>query len=107
MITFNGVELKKPETDAQIDLGVICNETRLISGKVSVQSSPETGFRVSYTCHTENENDIDALAAKIGTEATLAIDGNEHTGCHINGFSKSTDGNGHWEYRVGFTQGTA
>ncbi|MBC2746258.1 MAG: hypothetical protein HF975_04480 [ANME-2 cluster archaeon] len=105
MITFDGVELKHPEP-FEIDPQVIVNETVLLSGKRSLQSSSETAVSVTIKCHTDTISDVTNLRAKIGTEGSLVVDSTTYTKCHISAWSEVLWSKGKWEYTVGFKQDT-
>lgn len=104
-VTFDSVELIDP-APFEIDPQVLINDTILESGEHSIQSSTETAISVTFHCTTSNENDVTNLRAKIGTEASLVIDSDTYTKCHIASFKSSLWAPGVWTYTVSFKQDT-
>lgn len=106
LVTFDDVELKNPEPFDR-DNNPIANQTILLSGKRSVQTTTETALSVSFKCSTETYSDISDLEAKIGLQKTLAINGTNFTKCVISGnFRKREWIPGKWTYEVDFVQDT-
>lgn len=106
-ITFDGVTLKNP---APYDDGPegIANATILENGKVSVQYSTEPIYAFAFECATDTLSDITSLTAKIGTKASLIIDGTTYTNCVIKGkINRIQDPPGWWIYVVKFVRHTA
>lgn len=107
VITFDGIELRDP---APFNLApvVLTNEMTLLSGKTAVQTTTETGFRVKFECCTQTYSDVSSLLAKIGTKATLVIDGTSYTNCAIKSWDRlEQDPGGNWWYTVTFVRETA
>lgn len=104
-ITFDSVELIDP---APFDENpqVLSNDTVLESGKHSCQTSSETALAVAFKCITSTKTDMTNLRAKIGTVATLSLDGTDYTKCHISSFSSQQWFPGEWTYSVSFKQDT-
>jgi hypothetical protein len=86
-VTFGGVELIDP---APYDLSplIICNTALLVSGKIAVRSSPETGMQVQFECCTQDYSDITDLQALIGQKKTLILDDIPYTNCSIRSWDK-------------------
>lgn len=89
------------------DAGVLCIATKLLSGKVSVQASSETGFTPSFRCHTTDASEISTLKGKIGSSATLVIDSTSYTNCYIQKFKSSEHAPGKYQYEIEFVRSTA
>lgn len=106
-ITFDGVELRNPAPFSLAPV-VLCSETTLLSGKTAVQTTAETGLRVRLECVTQDYADVSALLAKIGTKATLIIDGVSYTNCAIRSWGRLEEGPpGTWWYEVTLVRETA
>ena len=105
IVTFDSVELKNPIIFDR-DSNPIVNQTVLLSGKRSTQTTTETAISVSYRCSTETYSDVSNLKAKIGLQKTLTIDSTDFTKCSISSFKEREWYPGKWEYEVGFIQDT-
>ena len=105
-ITFDSVELMNP-APFEIDRQVIINDTVLLSGKHSIQSTDETAISLTLKCQTDTLSDVTNLRAKIGTEASLVIDGTTYTKCHISSWSETEWTPGKYEYNLGIKQDTS
>lgn len=103
MIYFDGQMLSNASTYDD-DAGVQTKESILHSGKKRVATSHETFFKVSFTCYTEDFNEIQTLQSKIGYYKILIIDGVSHDGCVINSFSYRQYAPGKYSYNIGFSQ---
>lgn len=104
-ITFDSITLQNPEP-FEIDRQVIINDAILLSGKHSIQGTTETAISCTIKCHTETASHVSDLRAKIGTEASLIVDGTTYTKCHISSWSESEWAKGKYEYQIGFKQDT-
>jgi len=104
-VTFDGVDLIRPSFP-EIDRSPITNETILVSGKRSVQSTSELGFKVTFRCWTTDPSDISNLRSKIGSSHTLVIDGTSYTNCYINRWVETKVDDLNWAYSVGFVRET-
>lgn len=104
-VTFDGVVLVKPSFP-EFNRSPITNETVLVSGKRSVQSSSELGFRVVFACWTTDLTDISNLRAKIGSPYSLVIDEVTYTNCYIDRWSERKVDDVNWTYTVGFVRQT-
>lgn len=105
-ITFDGVELIDPQPFNK-GYRVVIGTEELLSGKLAVQPSTETHLTIAFKCMTETYTDISGLFAKIGTKASLIIDGTPITNCYISSFSEKEWFPNKWEYSVAFLQETA
>jgi len=105
-VFFDGVELKNP-IPFPLDHDPITKATLLLSGKQSVDTSPETALSVVFKCSTETYTDISNLRAKTGLKRTLTINETNYTKCVISGkFREKQWYMGKWDYEVGFIQDT-
>lgn len=104
-VTFDGIQLRRPSFP-EFDRSPITNETILVSGKRSVQSTPELGFKVTFRCWTTDRSDIIDLRAKIGSPYTLVVDGTSYTNCYINRWVETKIDDINWAYSVGFVRET-
>lgn len=106
-VTFDGVVLKRPSFPS-FDRSPITNETVLVSGKRAVQASTELGFKVTFTCYTNQVSDISNLREKIGRPYTLVIDGTSYTNCYIKPpWKEGKIDDENWEYVVSFVRDTS
>ncbi len=107
-IYFDGIRLENP-TPFWEDRSPIIKATELLSGGVSVQSSPEghvRPLRVSFVCQTSTHGNISALLAKIGGKYRLQIDEFGYSGCYISSFRENEWYPGEFEYIISFIQDT-
>jgi len=104
-VTFDGVNLSRPSFP-EFHRSPITNETVLVSGKRSVQSTDELGFRVTFRCWTNDQSDISNLRAKIGSPYTLVVDGVSYTNCYISRWTETKVDDLNWAYSVGFVRDT-
>lgn len=104
-VTFDSIVLQKPAPYTP-SYDVKATETVLLSGKRSVQSTAEVGYKISFSCFTETYSNVTDLSAKIGLEKTLVDDFGSHTKCYISAFSVVEDPPGSWTYTVGFIADT-
>ena len=109
-VTFDAVSLINPQMQ-DMYYRVLTGDVTLLSGKQSVQSSPEIALTVKFICTTFNHADITNLRAKIGSKASLVIDGDSFT-CYINAKAfierRSWEkGTPKYEYEVEFIEHTA
>lgn len=105
-VTFGGTTLSNAST-YEDDAGVICNVTRLLSGKVKVQASSETSFNPTFRCLTESSSEVSTVKGKIGTSSTLIIDSTSYTNCYIKSFKSKQYAPGKYSYEVSFVRDTA
>jgi len=105
-ITFDSVTLINPE-EFDLETIVKTNEVTLISGKNSVQTTTQTFIKVSFRCMTQTYSDVSNLRGKIGSKASLVIDGTTYNNCAITGFKECQIIPNVWEYEVSFTQDTS
>lgn len=104
-VTFDSIELKNPEP-FDIDPQVLITDTVLLSCKHSIQGTTETAIMCTITGYTDTESDITNLRAKIGTEASLVVDSDTYTKCHISAFTSKLWAKGKWTYTASFKQDT-
>lgn len=104
-IVFDGITLSNP-APFEKDWGVQAKDTKLYSGKTYIQASTETRLAAAFKCETETYSDVSNLRAKIGTKATLTIDGSNYTNCAITSFKESEWAAGKYTYEVSFIQQT-
>jgi len=106
-VTFDGIALVRPSFP-EIDREPLTKVTTLLSGKRSVQSSPELGFSATFTCVTGSYSDITSLLAKVGYSGTLVIDGVSYTNCYIDlPWKEKKIDDVHWQYTVKFARDTS
>lgn len=107
-VYFDSIELENPEPFWE-DGSPIIYSTDLLSGVVSVQSSPDTfarPLRVSFRCQTTNHGNISLLLGKIGEKHTLLIDEFTYENCYIRTFKEYEWFPGEFEYEISFVQDT-
>ena len=109
-VTFDAVPLVNPQMQ-DMYYRVLTGDVALLSGKQSVQSSTEIALTVKFICSTFTHADVINLRAKIGTKATLDIDGDTFS-CYINAKAfierRSWEkGTPKYEYEVEFIEHTA
>lgn len=107
-IYFDSIRLENAEPFWE-DRSPIINATELLSGEVSVQSSPDTftrPLRVSFRCHTNIHGNISLLLAKIGGKYTLLIDEFTYENCYISSFREHEWFHGKFEFDISFVQDT-
>lgn len=107
-IYFDSIELENPEPFWE-DRSPIISATELLSGEVSVQSSPSTferPLRVSFRCQTNVHYNISLLRAKIGGKYTLLIDEFKYENCYISSFKEQEWFHNKFEYIISFVQET-
>ena len=105
-VTFGGVTLvdaSKTKTGYQVQT----KDTVLLSGRHSVQSSPQVGRTWSYSAFG-TEGDVASLMGMVGYPHTLVINGTPYTKCYISGeVSVDESDNPLWvHYTVTFVQET-
>jgi len=108
-VYFDNIRLENPEPFWE-DRSPILNKTELISGQMSIQSSPDTftrPLRVSFRCQTTNHGNISLLLGKIGAPYTLLIDEFTYENCYISAFKEHEWFPGEFEYTISFMQDTA
>lgn len=105
-VSFGGQELGNASV-WEDDAGIICNATRLLSGKIYIQASAETSFTPSFSCLTEDASEITALRGKIGTGATLTINDDSYSNCYIKTFKSKEFAPGKYQYSISFVRHTA
>jgi hypothetical protein len=108
-VYFDSIRLDNPEPFWE-DRSPIINATELLSGKVSVQSSPldyERPLRVAFKCHTDTHYNIDQLREKIGGMYSLIIDEDTYENCYIASFKEFEWFSGKYEFEISFVQDTA
>jgi hypothetical protein len=113
-VTFDGVALSNP-SPVNMGYSVLLNKRTLVSGKTSVQASPETAEQHRFRCTAEQAAEdgtlpaeVTALLAKVGTKGSLVIGGKTVAGCYIGGITNIRMLNSvEWEYEVEFIQETA
>ena len=108
-VYFDSIELENPEPFWE-DRSPIINVAELMSGEVSVQSSPDTftrPLRVSFLCQTTIHSNISLLRAKMGERYTLEIDEFTYENCYISSFKEHEWFRGEFEYTIAFVQDTA
>lgn len=99
-VSFDSVELIRPQP-YNVSYDVMANETVLLSGKRSVQSTAEYGYKVTYVCFTDASANVTNLLAKVGTEYSL-VDDYGTRNAYISAFSVVEDPPDHWTYTVSF-----
>ena len=104
-VTFDSITLQKP-SPYRPDYDVKATETVLLSGKRSVQSTTEVGYKISFSCQTGTYSNVTDLSAKIGLEKTLVDDFGSHTKSYISAFTVVEILPDVWEYEVSFVQQT-
>ena len=107
-IYFDSIRLENAEPFWE-DRSPIINATELLSGEVSVQSSPPTftrPLRVSFRCHTEIHGNISLLLNRIGEKHTLLIDEFVYENCHISKLREHEWFQGKFEFEISFVQDT-
>lgn len=106
-VAFDSVVLRSPEP-FYMRRPTLTKEVVLLSGKTSVQTSPQAGLSASFRCTTEDFGDFTAIIAKIGTTASLVIGTSTYTNCVISGAPTIVEKlPGVWEYEVSFVQDTS
>ena len=108
-VYFDSIRLDNPEPFWE-DRSPIINVAKLLSGKQSVQSSPDTfdrPLRVAFKCHTATHYNIDQLREKIGGKYTLLIDEYTYENCYISSFKEHEWFSGEYEFEISFMQETA
>lgn len=106
MITFDGLELKNPEP-LEKEPDIALTKTRLYTGKIKIQASPEYGTKYIFKCRTDDDSDISALYAKIGYPGTLSIDGTQYTNCYIETLKEKELAKNSWQYDITIVRDTA
>ena len=107
-VYFDSIRLDNPEPFWE-DRSPAISITDLLSGKVSVQSSPEGTVRpikISFKCHTSSHSNIDQLREKIGGAYALIIDEYTYENCHISSFKELEWFEGKFEFEISFVQDT-
>lgn len=108
-IYFDSIRLEDAEPFWE-DRSPIINIAELLSGKVSVQSSPDTftrPLRVAFKCHTDVHGNISLLRTRIGEKYTLLIDEYTYNNCYISSFKEHEWFPNKFEYTISFMQDTA
>ena len=108
-ITFDGVTLKNVAAGYDKSPVVTTTKKQLASGKWSIQSTTETGFKRVYDCVTSSYSDITNLLAKIGGPYTLIEDGTSYTDCYITqwNYIREFSTSGYYEYGITIERDTA
>ena len=99
-VTFDAVVLQKPSPYTP-SYDVKATETVLLSGKRSVQSTTEVGYKITYSCFTATYSNVTDLSAKIGVKKTLVDDFGSRS-AYISAFSVVEDPPDIWTYTVSF-----
>lgn len=82
-VTYTGLPVSAYQKTAMA-YNIQAKTSRLLSGDIHVQLSPKAqAFPVTFQCYTEDYDEIEDLAAAIGTFATLIIDNISFTSCYI------------------------
>ncbi len=87
----------------------ILNTSELLSGQLSVQSSPDTHvrpLRVAFKCHTNVHGNISLLRTRIGAPYTLKIDEYTYENSYISKFEETEWYPGKFEFKISFVQDT-
>ena len=103
-VTFDLIVLQNPSPYTP-SYDVQTKETILLSGKRSVQSTAEVGYKITYSCFTQTYSNVTDLSAKIGLEKSLVDDFGTRN-AYISAFSVVEDPPGSWMYTVSFVADT-
>ena len=103
-VTFDLITLQKPSPYTP-SYDVKVTETVLLTGKRSVQSTAEVGYKITYSCFTQTYSNVTDLSAKIGLEKSLVDDFGTRN-AYISAFSVVEDPPGSWMYTVSFVADT-
>lgn len=107
--TFDGAPfnpIKIPEKEVSFEQ----NETILLSGKVSIQTSSAQKFSRTYECYTEDLSEITTLLGKIGVKGTLVDSSESYTNCYIAppfSYKEVLWGSGKYTYTISFKRDTS
>lgn len=108
-VFFNSIELHNTRP-SDYNWNPVTNVDRLLSDEQVVQAGTKKALSISFKCATDVHHDISMLKAKIGAVATLKIDDDSYTNCHISGFEEKDWGRvrhlGRYEYTVSFVRDT-
>ena len=107
-VYFDSIRLENPEPFWE-DRSPILNISELLSGQMSIQSSPDTydrPLRISFRCQTTIHGNISLLLAKIGAPYTLLIDEFVYENCYISSLREHEWFPGEFEFEISFVQDT-
>ena len=105
-VTFDGVEIKNASKISRI-YPTLTTDTVVLSGKHSVQSNTNYGYSARFAGFG-SLSDVTDLLAKVGTKATLVVNGVSFTNCYISGGVQvdESDNPSWYTYTVEFVQET-
>lgn len=106
-VNFGGTELPNASKHKGT-IQVLTNDTILIDGKHSIQSSTEVGTAATYTC-LGTWAQYEAVLACIGSSATLDTQDESYTNMYISSWDGPTESAnpGYYFFTVGFVKETA
>lgn len=105
-VYFGDVKLIGPDFEAEEDLRIISNVTPLWNGRRRIQTSDVRGYFVTFSCMTNDYQDIRDLRNLVGYPENLSVYGIGHGNCYITDFKIKKIAPGLWEYTVAFEQDT-
>lgn len=108
-VSFDGITLYiKSENPPELDWNIRLTETELHDGRISIQSSTYTAFKVTCDCLTNDYQDIRDLRDRVGLPLTMLYNGVIRENCYISRFDQFKQIKpGLWQFTIGFSQDTA
>lgn len=108
-VSFDGITLYiKSENPPELDWNIRLTETELHDGRISIQSSTYTAFKVVCECLTNDYQDIRDLRDRVGIPLTLLYNGVIRENTYISRFdSYKQIKSGLYQFTIGFSQDTA